>query len=266
MSPAEFAALALHGDVQRVSNVERIKHGLTNESWLVTLGLETVIVRISNPEDVNLQIDRQSEAIILHAVAAAGIGPQVLLCDPSLRVLVTRYLGSTWTDDDARESVNIARLGTVMRQLHSLAPPAGIRRVRLVDVIDEYATTLRFTAEQRSSPLHAQSRFTAGLLDRPEDRPEDQCLCHNDVHALNIVDDGAIRFIDWEYAGCGAPLFDLAAVCVYHGYDEAQRTQLLSSYEQRDEISPEGLERACELFDYIRDLWARVRGTTGSLP
>ena len=261
MSPAEFAAIALHGDVQRVNNVERIKHGLTNESWLVTLGLETVVVRISNPDEANLQIDRQSEATILQAVAAAGIGPQVLLCDPSLRVLVTRYLGSTWTDDDARSSMNIARLGTVMRQLHCLALPAGIRRVRLVDVIDDYATTLSLTATQRSSPFHERTRFTAGLLDRAEER----CLCHNDIHALNIVDDGAIRLIDWEYAGCGAPLFDLAAVCVYHRYDEAQRTQLLSSYAPRAEVSSQRLDQACELFAYIRDLWTRVRGTTDSL-
>ena len=44
-------------------------------------------------------------------------------------------------------------------------------------------------------------------------------LCHNDVHHLNIVDGASLRLIDWEYAGVGEPLFDLASLCVYHRYE-----------------------------------------------
>lgn len=263
MSPSEFAARALHSNARYIKSVERIKHGLTNESWLVTLGADTVVVRISNPADASLQIDRQSETTILHAVAATDIGPPVLLCDPSQRVLVTRYLGPTWTDADAQKIENIARLGSVMRRLHAMPAPAGVHRVKLVDVIDDYAATLSLAAVDRND-VHDEARTTAAFLDAAAD----QCLCHNDVHALNIVaaNDGVLRLIDWEYAGVGAPLFDLASVCVYHGYDEAQRTQLLSSYAQRDGVSMEALERACRLFDYVRELWTQVRSTDGPGP
>ena len=47
--------------------------------------------------------------------------------------------------------------------------------------------------------------------------------CHNDVHHLNVVGGDELRLIDWEYAGAGEPLFDLASVCVYHGYDRTRR-------------------------------------------
>ena len=258
MSLAEFAATALHGDVRHVSSVERIKHGLTNESWLVTLGLEKVVVRISNPADAHLQIDRQSETAILQVVAAADIGPPVLLCDPSQRVLVTRYLGRTWSDDDTQKPGNIARLGIMLRRLHSLPPPAGVHRVRLLDVIDEYAVTLSLAAVDRSTAAHESAREIARRLDDAAER----YLCHNDVHALNVVDDGTLRLIDWEYAGVGSRLFDLASVCVYHRYGRAQRSQLLASYSQRNEVTVARLEQACQLFDYIRQLWTRVRGAT----
>jgi len=246
MSPAEFAALALHGDVRHLDSVEPIKHGLTNQSWLVTLAGERVVVRISNPDDASLQIDRLSETSILRAVAAADIGPPVLLCDPTQRVLVTRYLGPTWTDDDAVEPDNIARLGLLMRKLHALAPPSNAHRVLLVQVIDDYAATLA----QAPDP---EARYTAKVLDDATDI----CLCHNDVHALNIVDDGGLRLIDWEYAGLGSPLFDLASVCVYQRYNDEQRAQLLAAYGRN--IEAERLDRACELFDYIRELWTTVR-------
>ena len=56
------------------------------------------------------------------------------------------------------------------------------------------------------------------------------CLCHNDVHHLNIVGSAPVRLIDWEYAGVGEPLFDLASVCVYHRYRKPQRERLLTAY------------------------------------
>ena len=37
-------------------------------------------------------------------------------------------------------------------------------------------------------------------------------LCHNDSYYLNVLDDGeTLWVIDWEYAGMGDPMYDLAA-------------------------------------------------------
>ena len=72
--------------------------------------------------------------------------------------------------------------------------------------------------------------------------------------------DGALRLIDWEYAGVGQRLFDLASVCVYHKYDKLQREQLLVAYTSLTELTTwHRLELACWLFDYVRDLWMAVR-------
>ena len=86
------------------------------------------------------------------------------------------------------------------------------------------------------------------------------CLCHNDVHHLNVIDGDSLRLIDWEYAGVGEPLFDLASVSVYHRYRRSQRERLLSAYAAPSgAVSWQRLELACWLFDYIRDLWLAVR-------
>ena len=90
-----------------------------------------------------------------------------------------------------------------------------------------------------------------------------RCLCHNDVHSLNIVDNGTLRLIDWEYSGIGEPMFDLASICVYHRYARPDRERLLDAYvTSASSNAAHQLELACWLFEYVKDLWTEVRGAS----
>jgi thiamine kinase len=260
MTPAEIAAGALGVGSETVLSAERIKHGLTNESWLVRTASTAVVVRISTAPEDALQIDRESEALVLAAADDAGLGPEVLLCDPANRILVTRYLGETWRESDATVEQNIQRLGQLFRRLHRVPAPAAVRRVELNDTLEGYFSTL----EQRGvqSALMTKSLRERALQVAMKLRENSAAtLCHNDVHHLNVIDDGSrLRLIDWEYAGVGQRLFDLASVCVYHHYDKVQREQLLGAYTSLTELTTwHRLELACWLFDYVRDLWMAVR-------
>jgi thiamine kinase-like enzyme len=259
-APAQVVAVALDLGAGRIYDVEPIKHGLTNRSWLVSTDADRFVVRISDLAAAGeLQIDRNSEASVLHHVARAGIGPQVLRCDPTRGILVTRYLGETWTEQDAQADDNIDRLAKLLRRLHSLDVPAGVRAVDLASTVDGYIRTLleRGTHSRLTLPaLRDCADETAAQL-RQDSTPR---LCHNDVHHLNIVGRDPVKLIDWEYAGVGEPLFDLASVCVYHRYRKPQRERLLTAYgEPSAAINWQRLELACWLFDYIRDLWLAVR-------
>lgn len=261
MSPADIAARALRVGLDAITAVERVKHGLTNESWLVRTNADAVVVRVSNAAEDALQIDRQSEAAILTAASAAGIGAPVLLCDPASHVLVTRYLGETWTLAEATRDDNIVRLAAILRRLHRIEIPAGVRRVQLLASVEGYLSTLdRWGVHGALTKQSARER--ACEVARSLDQTSVPCLCHNDVHYLNIVDGGELRLIDWEYAGAGERCFDLASACVYHGYDKRRRDGFLSVYCARpDDAAVQRLERACGLFEYIRDLWMAVRGS-----
>jgi thiamine kinase len=257
--PARVTAIALDLKAGAIRDVAPIKHGLSNRSWLVTTESDRFVVRISDKAAAELQIDRHSEAIVLGAVAHAGIGPEVLLCDPRRSILVTRYLGPTWQETDARRADNIDRLASLLRRLHQIKAPSGARRVELASIARGYLRTLDERGVRSDLTLPAMRR-SADVRSLELSQGSTPCLCHNDVHHLNVVDGERLRLIDWEYAGIGEPLFDLAAVCVYHSYDRGERERLLSAYGTAPAaISDQRLELACWLFDYIRQLWIAVR-------
>jgi thiamine kinase-like enzyme len=261
-TPEAIAAQALGVDAASITHVERIKHGLTNVSWRVRTASEAVVVRISNTAEQALQIDRESEAIVLRLVANAGLAPEVLVCQPGQHLLVTRDAGATWLPEQACILDNIRRVGKLLSRLHLLAAPPEIRRVDLIATVRGYLDVLdaHGLASEVSKPSKRQRAAEAASAVQ---RGVGECLCHNDVHSLNIVDDGALRLIDWEYSGIGERLFDLASICVYHRYGKTQREALLHAY--LDEPAGDALRRldlACWLFEYVRELWLEVRAAT----
>lgn len=259
---AQVAAVALDLRVGAIRDIEPIKHGLTNRSWLVQTEGDRCVVRLSDIGAAQeLQIDRNSEAAVLQLVARTGIGPEVLRCDPERGILVTRYLGPTWSAQDAQSGDNIERIAALLRRLHALDAPANVRAVDLASTVHGYIRTLDERGIHSGLALPAL-RECADKTAMELRKGSTSCLCHNDVHHLNMVDGESLRLIDWEYAGIGEPLFDLASVCVYHRYRKPQRERLLTAYAAAAPsaaVSWQRLELACWLFDYIRDLWMAVR-------
>jgi thiamine kinase len=256
---AALAADTLGVGISRIERVERIKGGLTNESWLVTGAEQRVVVRVSTADEVALQIDRTSEGRILAQVQSAGVGPEVLRWHPEGRLLVTRYIpGMVWTLDDARTPDNIRRLAGLLRHLHSLEPRDDITVVDLPAILDHYWATLMERGQPDPPSLRTRAEMRAAAVELSSLGP--RRLCHNDAHHLNVIDAGRLWLIDWEYAGLGSPWFDLASVACNHDYDDLQRRQLLRHYLDTDsEDAVPRLELACRLFDDIRELWLAVR-------
>ncbi len=256
MTPEQVAAEVLAVDASTLS-ATRIKGGLTNESWCVE-GVDTsVVVRISTADERTLQLNRHSETRVLSLVQAAGIGAEVLLCEPERRLLVTRKLyAQTLTVEAVQTDVTIEQVAQLLRQLHALPTASAIQQIDLAATLHGYWHSLGgveypdVATRQQALDIALESA-QSGV----------RCLCHNDVHHLNLMSDGTrLWLLDWEYAGIGDPFFDLAAVCCYHGYDQSLRDRLLLAYSGRlASTGGERLQRMCWLFDYIRNLWLAVR-------
>ncbi len=92
-------------------------------------------------------------------------------------------------------------------------------------------------------------------------------LCHNDLLPANMITSaGRLWLVDWEYAGMGHPLFDLASVSANAGLSDDEEAALLQSY--RGEIDPRELDliRVFKAASLLREaLWAVIQTATSEL-
>jgi thiamine kinase-like enzyme len=256
------AALAAHAVVRVIADApfRSIRGGLSNHAWRVDHDGCGYFVRLGWGDAGSLGVDRRSECNLIAAVSAAGLAPEALVCDPVTGLLVARFMrAEAWSRQAARETGNLRRMGAALRVLHSLPLHPGIRRVG-------FAAQARFLedklgAERCAHP--ALRRIAATAFDLMAGRESFVSLCHNDLHHLNILDDGErLWLVDWEYGGCGDPLFDLASFLCQHESTHEERQALLGAYASDAGVSIDLVEAACRAFDYVQWLWYRLRGAS----
>ena len=80
---------------------------------------------------------------------------------------------------------------------------------------------------------------------------------HSDLHAGNLVDDGQLWLLDWEYAQVGDPLCDLAALIAHHPQLGARGAALLEMARLADVATPAELEALAGVYRLINSLWQR---------
>lgn len=249
-------ALASHADTIALatSQLTPIDESLSNFAWHAVAGpRQQGFVRLARAGTEALGADLHAEAAILHLVSTAGIAPPVLRCDPSQRLLVTRWVEPTAATPGTDDARMIFRVATAMAQLHRLPATRVLRRIRF----DEQARMLQ--ADLPATPTLTELRDIAGrVFTRLAAAPGPVALCHHDIHAQNMVLDTNERLwlVDWEYAGLNDPVFDLASYASQCGLSRNAMQLLCEAYATAGGVVEEGrLALALWAFDYVQWLW-----------
>ncbi len=185
---------------------ERLSGGLSNEIWKVTDDAGPHVVRLGRDYPFH-HVDRAREVMTARAAHAAGFGPEVRYAAPG--VMVTAYIGArTWGPEDVRADPE--RIARLLRDFH-LRMAAGISGPAFLfwpfHVVRDYVRTLGGT------PHEGVTGPFLSLSDEMERAqvPLPIIFGHHDLLPANFLDDGRrLWLIDYEYAGFGTALFDLA--------------------------------------------------------
>jgi thiamine kinase-like enzyme len=201
--------------------------GTHRRSWLVTLpGGRRNVLRLPVPHS-NALLDLTTEAQAMDLAARAGLAPRVVTFDAESRVLVTEYRpGAPWTVANARHPQNVERLVAVLRSLHALpaeVPPFAAERVATGYV----AATAGLEREAHAAAWGDELLL---LARRYDGRYAPTAFCHNDLVAANVLDDGKLALVDFEYAVRAEPLLDLANLAAMNGFNGAEQRALLAAY------------------------------------
>jgi thiamine kinase len=256
---AAAVAWASRGLGLRQPSFEALTGGLSNRSFRLQDGGRDFVLRIGGGADASYGISRASELAALSAAAHADLAPPPVLADAERGLLVTEYVaGEPWTRDQARAPENVVRVARWLGELHRLAVPQGVQSVSLAASIASYLrhpalatahlplSRLQEHAEHREAEAHVDGR---------------RVLCHHDLHHLNIIEGaGGMTVIDWEYAGRGDALADLASYACYHDLDAAGARTLLEAYAPALQPVPgPAFDATCWLFDCLWLLWIEIQ-------
>jgi thiamine kinase-like enzyme len=245
--------------------IEPLAGGITNQNFLVEDESGRYVARICKELPL-LGIDRRNEAACQETASRLGIAPALIYRDEGL--LVSRHVsGQTLTSASLHEPDTIREVGRTLRRLHD-----GQDVVTGLILYFCPFQTIR-TYAQTALTLHAQLPHDVEIL--LEDArllarrigPFRPVLCHNDLLPANMITSaGRLWLVDWEYAGMGHPLFDLASVSANAGLSDDEEAFLLESY--RGEIDPRELDliRVIKAASLLREaLWAVIQTAISEL-
>lgn len=205
--------------------------GMTNRNFRVDDARASWVVRLG--EDLPAHgVLRWHEQAVARAAHAAGLSPELLHAAPG--VLVSRFVeGRSLAPQDVREPARCDAIVALLHACHRELPRqlhGPVLMFWVFHAIRRYLAALRPFA-----PCLLQQRLPgwAAMADALERAvgPVDIVFGHNDLLAANLIDDGRrLWLIDWEYAGFGSALFDLANLALNNGFDAARERDLLARY------------------------------------
>jgi thiamine kinase-like enzyme len=147
--------------------------------------------------------------------------------------MVLRFVeGRVFAEADVREPANLERVVGLLKRVHHDIP----RHLRgpvllfwVFHVIRDYGHTL-IEGRSRHAPRLPGLIAAAEVMERAVG-PVELVFGHNDLLAANLIDDGTrLWLVDWDYAGFGSPLFDLANLATNNQLPEDLDRRLLEIY------------------------------------
>lgn len=241
--------------------------GTHARSWLVTYDDGTRhVLRLATLGSSAL-LDIVSEARAMIAAANAGLAPAVVAIDVERGTLLTEYRpGTPWQADEARMPRNLVRAAALLRALHAV--PVELPVLAAERVARGYLARLAATPAAHEERALAWGAELVALAHGYDQRYAPTAFCHHDLVAANILDDGALALVDFEYAVRATPLLDLASFSAMNGLARDERNALLAAYRGTEPSAAEQDELAAvvRLVRLMAWFWALIGATQTAAP
>lgn len=233
----QLAASKLGISESGITDIRRLKAGMTNNSWLFKAEGRSYICRIPGKGTEKL-INRRNEYAVYKAVHDAGldIAEPIIYFDADNGYKIARYYEDSRNADFA-DADDLRCCMKRLRELHS----SGVR----VDHSFDIKKMILFYEELCQEVAFEDYESLKGRRDRLLEwvgvHKHREVLAHIDPVQDNFIilngaapqdtekDPGLIRLIDWEYAGMCDPMTDLG-MCAIYSYMEEDDVDRLAEY------------------------------------
>lgn len=219
---------ALNTDRDRIVEIQVLKKGMTNRSFLFNCNGGRYIMRIPG-EGTDMLINRSQEAIVYQAVLPYHICDDVVYINPANGYKISRFIENS-RNCDAFNGSDVEKCMDRLRELHqlNLQVPHKFDIFKQIDVYEGLWNGKKSVYKDYQDT----KKNVLSLKKYIETHIESYCLTHIDAVADNFLirSDGSINLIDWEYAGMQDPHVDIAMFCIYSMYDRKHIDKCIDYY------------------------------------
>lgn len=206
--------------------------GTSNVNYLARVDSGCFVIKVLTEamDDLGLRVPIAHVLTNTEAAGRTGLGAQIVRSFPEFSALVLECIaGRTLTIPEVGARENIPRIGRAVRAFHDTTEPFTNR----IDFFDFLDTFLRLIDEHSLPPpdglldyLPVMSDIRAALAQHPLRLVPS----HNDLLSSNIMDDGRIRLIDYDFSAMNDPCLDLGDLAMEADFDTDQVGLLCHSY------------------------------------
>jgi len=245
--------------------IDSFLQGKTNKSYLLKSDLGRIVLRINAANSQELGLNRAQEISFHRAASEADLAPSLIYTDPEERYIVKFYAeGEIWLlgDTDEVRHHQLFNIAKQFAKVHSL--PIESEAIDYLALARYYWQQIEFTHSDFGGlilPLFSQIE---NFFQNFQENLRDVKPCHHDPVVENLINtQSGLQIIDWEYATCGCPWFDLAVFADSAKLNEAQTAELIKHYAHHANFIGDGAARyqqALKCFHHLDLLWHCVQG------
>lgn len=222
---------ALQVKSNEIKNIEVLKKGMTNRSFLFNCKGKKYIMRIPG-EGTDQLINRQHEAEVYQTIKDKRICDDIVYINPENGYKITEFLDGSRVCDPLNYD-DVKKCMKRLKEFHALK----LKVNHIFDIFGQiefyeklWNGTYSIYKDYKTTKANVMS-----LRSYIDAHAEEKVLTHIDAvpdNFLFVDKDGKeeIRLIDWEYAGMQDPHVDIAMFCIYSLYNKGQVDQLIGMY------------------------------------
>ena len=210
-----------------IKNIEILKKGMTNRSFLFMVNNQKYIMRIPG-EGTDKLIKRDEEAHVYDIINGKNISDDVIYINPQNGYKITKFFENARVCDAS----NVDDLKAVMKKLkdfHQMKLKVS-HEFNIYKKIDFYES-LWIEKNSVYDDYQNTKKNVLSLREFIEENIEEKILTHIDAIPDNFLfTNNGIRLIDWEYSGMQDPHVDIAMFIIYSLYNKEQADNLIDIY------------------------------------
>ncbi|TBR44294.1 hypothetical protein CBF23_002930 [Marinomonas agarivorans] len=256
-------------------NLAVIEGGFSNHALLLQWHNQPrCVLRIPELPKKAFLLCPKAEKRALDQAVVELLSPPCWYFNTTSGVMVSQYVPQQPFDWQIQhDELNVVRLANCLQQIHQ--GPSNHAGYRLEHVINHYldnvmhymqepeTTTPPILAESLTKEAHWLRTFAQPYCQQiPDYKP---VMCHNDLNPKNcLADERHFWVIDWEYAGEGDALFDIALVFASHNFTPAQKDLFFQHYPSplTDNALAEVIENYQHLYKIREMAWILLKCAT----